>query len=150
MLDVASRVHRPQVLDRVTLLQTSALDINLPDGSMDLVFCMRLLHHIGEPADRLTILREFARVSTGHALVSLWVDGNYQAGRRHRLEARRSRRKYQNRFVLPAETFEQEARQAGFEIIRHVDLLPGISMWRTYVLKVRHGAGPAAVPAEAG
>jgi len=136
MLDVAARVRPLDQTKKTTLLRTSAFAIDLPDQSIDLVFCMRLIHHVGEPEDRKTILKEFARVARGETLLSLWVDGNYQASRRKKHEQRRVRTGYQNRFIIPATQFEDEvASTPGLEIVGHVDLFPGISMWRTYVLK---------------
>jgi hypothetical protein len=38
-----------------------------------------------------TILKEFSRVARGEILVSLWVDGNLQASRRKKKEAKRVR-----------------------------------------------------------
>jgi hypothetical protein len=100
---------------------------------------MRLLHHIGEAADRSTLLREFHRVSRDSVILSLGVDGNYQAWKRRRLEQRRQARGdsdgYQNRFVLPREQVEQEFRAAGLRIDSHYDFLPGYAMWRVYLLR---------------
>ena len=65
----------------------------------------------------------------------MWVDANLQARRRKRLEARRSSARINNRNVITAEQAEQEYRQAGFRILNTLDLLPGISMWRFYILE---------------
>jgi len=136
MLNLAARVRPLEQVKKTKLLRTSAFAIDLPDQSVDLLFCMRLLHHIGMPEDRSTILKEFSRVARGEILVSLWVDGNLQASRRKKQEAKRVRTSYQNRFIVPADQFEAEVTLgAGLEIVGHVDLLPGISMWRTYVLR---------------
>lgn len=142
MLDVAQRTQPPVILERVRTLQTSAFDIDLPDRSVDCVFAMRLLHHIGDADNRRTMLREFRRVTRDTVIVSLWVDGNYKALKRARLERdrdRRERRGLQNRFVLPARHIEQEFRAAGLQILGHLDFLPLYSMWRVYVLR-RAGA----------
>ncbi|HIE85985.1 MAG TPA: class I SAM-dependent methyltransferase [Pseudomonadales bacterium] len=136
MLNLAARVRPLEQLKKTKLLRTSAFAIDLPDQSVDLLFCMRLLHHIGMPEDRSTILKEFSRVARGEILVSLWVDGNLQASRRKKQEAKRASTSYQNRFIVPADQFEAEVTLgAGLEIVGHVDLLPGISMWRTYILR---------------
>ncbi len=140
MLDVALRHAPPELLARLRPLHTSAFAIDLPAQSVDCVFCMRLLHHIGDPAHRLAMLREFHRVSRDTAIVSLWVDGNYMAWRRARQEAgrrRRGRSDYQNRFVLPQATVEAEFAAAGFAIVDKLDFLPLHSMWRVYVLRRR-------------
>lgn len=145
MLAVARQMHPATVVNRFTLFQTSAFDIRMADEAVDCVFSMRLLHHVGERADRMRILGEFHRVTRNTAVLSLWVDGNYKGWRRLRLEeARRAGRKprkrnksFQNRFVQPRHQLEQEFKEAGFEVLGKLDFIPGYSQWRTYVLKKR-------------
>lgn len=137
MLGTALSAQPVEVVKRVRPLHTSAFDIALPDNAVDSIFCMRLLHHIGEPAHRLAILREFERVSRDSVIVSLWVEGNFKAWKRKRLERTRGRKEYQNRFVLPVATVEDEFRQAGFHIQEQLDFLPLYAMWRVYVLRKR-------------
>ncbi|MGY2363144.1 class I SAM-dependent methyltransferase [Pseudomonas azotoformans] len=140
MIDVAKSVQGKNVVARVETLHTSAFDIALPDNAVDTVFSIRLLHHIGESSHRLTILREFYRVAKESVIVSLWVGGNFKALRRERTERKRKLRRggvgdeYQNRFVLPSATVEQEFFQAGFRKCTKLDFIPYYSMWRVYVL----------------
>ena len=139
MLKVATVAQPADVVKRVRPLQTSAFAIDLPDNAVDSIFCMRLFHHIGESAHRKTILSEFQRVSRDSVILSLWVDGNFKAWRRKKLEERRSAKadqdNYQNRFVLPADTVEEEFKAAGFRIQERLDFLPFYAMWRVYVLR---------------
>ncbi len=137
MLEIAARVREPGVVQRFRLLQCSAFAITLPDSSVDCIFSIRLMHHIGESANRVAMLKEFHRVTRDSVVVSLWVDGNYKAWRRGRLEASRRHQgeKSDNRFVVPRKQFERECRDAGFTIVGHVDFLPRLFMWRTYVLR---------------
>jgi len=139
MIATACAAQPPEVVARVRPLQTSAFDIDLPDNSVDSIFCMRLLHHIGEAAHRKAILSEFQRVSRDSVILSLWVDGNFKAWRRKKLEQRRSVKaeqdSFQNRFVLPVETVEEEFKAAGFRIQERLDFLPFYAMWRVYVLR---------------
>lgn len=141
MLEVAMQAQPAEVVKRVQPLQTSAFDIALPDNAVDSIFCMRLLHHIGESAHRLTLLREFQRVTRDSVIISLWVDGNFKAWKRKRMEQKRREETgqdgYQNRFVLPAATVEKEFKQAGFRIQEHLDFFPLYAMWRVYVLRKR-------------
>ncbi|AXA56779.1 class I SAM-dependent methyltransferase [Pseudomonas thivervalensis] len=137
MLNTALEAQPSDVVKRVRPLHTSAFDIALPDNAVDSIFCMRLLHHIGETEHRLAILREFERVSRDSVIVSLWVDGNFKAWKRKRLERTRGQKDYQNRFVLPTDTVEKEFRQAGFRIQERLDFLPLYAMWRVYVLRKR-------------
>lgn len=139
MIDTACAAQPPEVVARVRPLQTSAFAIDLPDNSVDSIFCMRLFHHIGEASHRKVILKEFQRVTRDSVIVSLWVDGNFKAWRRKKLERRRSAEvaqdNYQNRFVLPAETVDAEFEAAGFRIQERLDFLPFYAMWRVYVLR---------------
>lgn len=143
MLKVARAAQPADIVKRVRTLQSSAFAIELPNGSVDSIFCMRLLHHIGGSAHRLALLRECQRVTRDSLIVSLWVDGNFKAWKRKRAEQRRrlqnGQEGYQNRFVLPAATVETEFRQAGFHIQERLDFLPFYAMWRVYVLR-KNGA----------
>lgn len=139
MVQTACESQPPEVVSRVRPLQTSAFAIDLPDGSVDAVFCMRLLHHVGNPAHRLSLLRELYRVTRDSVIISLWVDGNFKAWKRLRHERRRTasgeQPGYQNRFVIPAETVEREFVAAGFTVLERLDFLPRYAMWRVYVLR---------------
>ena len=139
MLATARAAQAPEVVARVTSFRTSAFAIDLGANAVDCIFCIRLLHHIESAEHRLAILREFHRVSRDTVIVSLWVDGNYKAWKRRRLEDRRTAQgraaENQNRFVVARSTVEEEFRQAGFAILGHLDFLPGYAMWRTYVLR---------------
>lgn len=138
MIDTA-RTYQPHAIQQgIRTLQTSAFDITLPDGAVDSIFCMRLLHHVGDAMHRLAMLREFHRVTRDTVILSLWVDGNYKAWRRTRLEQDRYRdtcRDVQNRFVLSVVQVMQEFEQAGFRIIGQLDFVPLYAMWRVYVLR---------------
>jgi ubiquinone/menaquinone biosynthesis C-methylase UbiE len=134
MLQVAAQMQPRDLVERVERFQCSAFETGLGDGSVDNIFCMRLLHHIIEPSHRLAMLREFHRVTRDTVCLSLWVDGNYQAYRRTKLEARRSEAGPQNRGVVKRQTVESEFVQAGFRVKGHFDFLRLYSMWRIYVL----------------
>ena len=68
-------------------------------------------------------------------IVSLWVDGNVKAWKRKKLESNRTKRHYQNRFVIPQRTIEKEFNEAGFTIKAYLDFIPKYAMWRTYILE---------------
>ena len=139
MLNIARASQPAHITEHVRTLQTSAFAIDLPDGSVDSIFCMRLLHHIEQSEHRLALLKEFHRATRDSVIISLWVDGNYKAWRRKSLEQQRLQDnpyyKNSNRFVINTQTIEQEFIQAGFSIQAHLDFLPGYSMWRVYVLR---------------
>ncbi|MDR2838062.1 MAG: class I SAM-dependent methyltransferase [Azonexus sp.] len=143
MVAAAQAGQPPEVVARVKkAFQTSAFAIDLADGAVECVFCIRLLHHIESSEHRLTILREFHRVSRDTVILSLWVDGNYKAWKRRRNEERRAGKEgggeHQNRYLVARQVIEDEFRQAGFAIVGHVDFLPGYAMWRTYVLRKKN------------
>lgn len=139
MVDVATRSQAPAVVARVKAFQSSAFAIKLPDAAVDCVFCMRLMHHIADPAHRVAMLREFNRVTRDTLILSLWVDGNYKAWRRKRLEERRAKLgkpgKNQNRFIVPRATIEAEFAKAGFTVVDKEDFIPSYAMWRVYTLR---------------
>ncbi len=138
MIDVARRSQAPEVVARVQAIQTSAFAIDLGDAAVDCIFCMRLLHHIAQSEHRLTVLREFHRVTRDTVIVSLWVDGNYMAWRRKRLERRRAalgNSNNQNRFVIDRQEIESEFRRTGFTTVAYQDFAPGYAMWRVYILR---------------
>jgi len=138
MLRVAWESNQEIGRENITCLQMSAFDIRLAESSVDCIFCVRLLHHIGFPQDRAVLLKEFRRVARDTVIFTLWVDGNYKAWRRKKSEEKRKLREdkdFQNRFVLPRRQVEEEFREAGFEILAHIDHLPFYQMWRTYVLR---------------
>jgi len=140
MLAVAAEAHPDFCRERIRTLQTSAFAIDLPDCAVDSILCIRLLHHIGDVRHRQQLLREFHRVTRDTVIVSLWVDGNYKAWRRRRLEARRVRLGEpdpKNRFVINREQIETEFTAADFDILGHYDMVPCYQMWRTYVLRKR-------------
>jgi SAM-dependent methyltransferase len=139
MLNTARQSQVPAIVSRVESFQTSAFSIDLDANAVDGIFCIRLLHHVQQPAHRLALLREFHRVTRDTVIFSLWVDGNYKAWRRRALEAKRERAgkpgQNQNRFVVSREEIEREIVATGFEIVGKIDFIPGYAMWRTYVVR---------------
>lgn len=76
------------------------------DSHFDVAICHRLIHHIVEPAERIEILTELARVTTRGVVLSFWDAGT-----------RRGRRiKSSRRIGIPAEQLGREARAAGLRI----------------------------------
>jgi len=134
MFEAGMHLRPKEVTRRIETLQCSAFNIPLPDNAVENIFCMRLVHHIGKSEDRINLFREFSRVASQTVCVSLWVDGNFKAYKRRRAEARRGQKAFQNRFLVQRSQVESEFRQAGMEIIGHVDFLKHFSMWRIYVL----------------
>ncbi|MCY1268643.1 hypothetical protein D9M68_224880 [compost metagenome] len=132
--------NRPvEIVERICELHTPAFAIDLGENAVDAIFCMRFLHRLDGADRRLEILREFHRITRDTLIASLWVDGNYQAWRRKRMEQRRNPNglggRRPGRFVVPRAQIEREFHSVGFDILSHLDLLPGFAMWRVYVLR---------------
>jgi len=141
MINVALAKQRQIHRTKIETHKASAFEIPLPDNAVECIFCIRLLHHIGRHEDRLALLKEFKRVTSDGVIISLWIDGtpgNFQAWRRKRRNAHRMSHRYHNRFLVPAAVFESEISESGLEIEKSFDLMPYLSMWRTYVLRKQH------------
>ena len=121
--------------------QCSAFDTGLPDNFVECVFSIRFLHHIQKSEDRIAILREFARISSGTVIVSLWVDGNFRAWRLKRKLERRARRggngQPRDRILLGQDEIRRDFTAAGLEVIGHADFIKYWDKWRAYVLRVK-------------
>lgn len=138
MLEVAQQANPWYKQQNIRCLKTSAFAIDLPESSVDSIFCMRLLHHIGTAKDRAAMFKELHRVTRDTVIISLWVDGNYMAWRRARIEKQRlsiDKPTSKNRFLITRADVEKEFAMAGFEVVKHLDFLPLFQMWRTYILR---------------
>jgi len=142
MMDTGLALRPREIVSRIEKsFQCSAFDTGLPENFVECIFCIRLLHHISRSEDRIRMLREFARVSSGSVIVSLWVDGNYKAYRlKRKLERRASvdgRKEERDRILVSRAEIEGEISAAGLDIMGHVDFIKYWEKWRTYVLAVR-------------
>lgn len=93
----------------------SATEIPLDDKSVDLAFCMRLLHHIAEPDVRKQILSELYRVSRR------WVATSFYRKESYRFYKKRLLGKKVSGQPISISQFEQEALECG---LRLVDINP--------------------------
>jgi ubiquinone/menaquinone biosynthesis C-methylase UbiE len=91
------------------------------DGTFSGALCMRLLQHIATPAERITILRELARVTNGPIVLSFFDSHSLQHVRR-RLRPLLGKRR-SGRFAVSRKDFRQELRDAGLEVIAMRSLL---------------------------
>lgn len=141
MIDTGLTLRPPEITRRIGNVHCcSAFETGLPDDYVECVFCFRLLHHIGKSADRVAMLREFARISSRSVIVSLWVDGNYRGQRELRRLARKERQTgvlEHNRYVIRRTEIEADFAAAGLRIVGHVDFLKHWDKWRAYVLEVK-------------
>lgn len=135
MIDTGLANHPREITGRIRSFQSTAFDLPVPDNFVDNIFSIRFVHHLGEAEDRLRLFKEFHRVSRDTVILSMWVDGNIKAMARESLEKKRPGRAYQNRFVIPVATIEEEFARSGFSIVERLDFLRYYHMWRTYVLR---------------
>lgn len=141
MIDAGLAYRAPELTKRIQAFQSSAFSLPVPDNFVENIFCIRFMHHLVEHEDRMTLLREFHRVTSDTVIVSLWVDGNLKSWVRSKHEAKRNKRSYQNRLVIPAATIESEFAAAGFDIEARLDFLKYYHLWRTYVLRKKPTSG---------
>jgi len=135
MLEVAGR-NRLHGSFPETLIRTSAFDIDLADKSVDFIACMRFFHHLAHQSDRQHVLAELKRVSRRYVAISLWVDGNLTAWRGRGRRPAAPQRGYGKRVCIPRSEIEADFTATGFSVLEHMDVLPGISMWRLYLLEI--------------
>jgi ubiquinone/menaquinone biosynthesis C-methylase UbiE len=137
MINMGLKFRAPEIVRRIETFQASAFNIPVEDNFVETIFCIRLIHHVGKKEERLKLLHELHRVCSNSVIISLWVDGNLKAWRRKKLEAKRGKRSYQNRFIASVSDIEAEFKETGFSIKGKLDFIPFYSMWRTYVLEKR-------------
>jgi SAM-dependent methyltransferase len=102
-------------------------------GVFELVLSMRLFHHLHEPEERRSVLREFSRAAAGWVILSY-----YQANALHRLQRvlRRAVKRSRTRIrMINRREFQKEVRGAGFEIVRIFPLFRGIHGHHIALLK---------------
>jgi ubiquinone/menaquinone biosynthesis C-methylase UbiE len=133
MFGIGLKKRPADLTRRIEAFQASAFSIPKPDGFVECVFCIRLLHHIAKSEDRLAILREFKRVTSSTVIITLWIDGNYKAMRLQRKPKRPG--PSQDRYMIPRATIERDFAEAGLTVVGRVDFLKFYSMWAAYVLK---------------
>lgn len=142
MLQVAKEMIPSNILSHVTCIPSTATEIELPDKSIDSIFCMRLLHHINDKNYRLAIYHAFQRVARDTVVISLWSHNSmrYQSNKKNKIREGKKPEELTrrgDRYFFNVQEMEAEFIEGGFEIIGHTDMLPYISPWRTYVLRVK-------------
>ncbi|MFV2089758.1 MAG: class I SAM-dependent methyltransferase, partial [Pseudomonadales bacterium] len=137
MLRFARSTHSSDIGERIALAAGSIMELPFVDDAFDCVVSMRLLHHFGGADERRCELAELSRIARQNVIVSLWVDGNYKAWRRRRLELHRTDRAYQNRHVVSRMQLLDDFHAANLVEMAHFDLIPAYSQWRYYVLAVQ-------------
>jgi len=102
-------------------------------GAFTAVFSMRFFHHLHDPADRRAVLAEFARVSSGWAVVSYYrTNALHKAQRALRRAVRKNPRKIR---LIEAGEFASAAAEAGWEVVRDAPLFRGLHAARIALLR---------------
>jgi len=102
-------------------------------AAFDYVFSMRLFHHLHASEDRRAVLAEFARVASGGVVMSFYrFRGLHALQRRLRRLLKPSHRDIK---MVPGETFEREAADAGFVVDKVYPLFRGIHAQHIVVLR---------------
>jgi SAM-dependent methyltransferase len=103
------------------------------ENTLDLVLSMRFFHHLHDEDDRLSVLREFARVASAGVILSY-----YRLNRLHALQrvlrTRITGRKYKIS-MIPLDQFTKEVKKAGFTISRIVPLFRGLHAQHIVLLR---------------
>ncbi|MDD8027529.1 MAG: methyltransferase domain-containing protein, partial [Acidobacteriota bacterium] len=103
------------------------------NGAFGAVFCMRLFHHIHDPAERRAVLEEFGRVSAGWAVVSYYrANALHKAQRAIRRLRKKSPRKIR---MIEGAGFTGEAAAAGWTVVRDAALFRGLHAARITLLR---------------
>jgi len=101
---------------KVHFLQGSAFGLPLADGSIDCIFCNRLLHHFKDAGDRINLLRELHRITKNYVIVSFF---DYHRFGTLRVILKRLRGRKPDYSGYPTKpTFEAELAQVGFKVDR--------------------------------
>ena len=105
-----------------------AQELPFSDKSFEIVFSLRLLQHINDRDQRLTMLKEFHRVSRRWVLLSLYIHSPLH------LLHRRITRQPSRITMLSYDGFTQEVQEAGFRLVKMVSVLPGLHAHRICLL----------------
>lgn len=99
-----------------------AANLPLEAGSVDAVFCNRLLHHITTADERAVFLREFHRVARRYAVISFFDYQSFGKLRRFLKKLKGRRVSYDGQPSL--KEFEAEVTACGFGVLRVVPTGP--------------------------
>jgi ubiquinone/menaquinone biosynthesis C-methylase UbiE len=136
MMEVA-REKTARFGEHVSYRQLDLDRLDLPEGSFDLVTCIRLFHHL-ETGARGRILGELARVSRRFVLVNVSLSSAY-----HRLR-RRVKRFLGQGVSRTSSTWTEiyrEAAAAGLRIEKHFFVLRAVSEDLVLLLEKEQGRG---------
>jgi len=134
-LAMVERAIRRESISAIPMGIVSNMTEGLPfqPNVFRLILSMRLFHHLHESEERRSVLREFAYASAGWLILSF-----YQVNRFHLIQRklRRKIKRSKTRIkMIRRREFEEEADEAGFEVVRVIPLFRGIHAHQIALLK---------------
>lgn len=96
------------------IARANALSLPFADGAFDLVFSVRLSHHIGDAEDRRRYIRELLRVSRGFVVVTIFDEASIKS--RLREMRRRLGSAKRSKYTMGQGELAAIAEAAGFTI----------------------------------
>ena len=115
MLTLCAQALEERGIVAEAFVEGDAREMPLADAAFDMACCIRLLHHFRDRDDRLRILRECRRVSTG-PLVATFLDAGAAKQRRHSERCAREGRE-NRRAILSHDELRAEAAEAGYRLV---------------------------------
>lgn len=107
--------------ERLKVVQASCFELPFEDGFFDLVFSVRLSHHIGKPDQRARYLEELFRVSKSYVIATFFDEFSFK----NRL--REFRRKYlgsrkRGKFTMSMEQLTKIGAAANWEMLAAIPI----------------------------
>ncbi|MEZ5558525.1 MAG: class I SAM-dependent methyltransferase [Pseudomonadales bacterium] len=118
----------------ISFVQTDVMRTGLPDRSVDVTICNRLLHHYPEAALRRRALSELARVTRERIVISYFSNWALSALRFH-LKYFVQRRAPDDRIPIWPRVMAADIAAAGLEVTRRLSVRPGLSPQTYLVLR---------------
>ena len=138
-VDFAEEMLRAIPSPRGPRIRATAFELPFCDASFEGVLCHRLLHHVPRAADRVRILAELRRVSSGPVIVSFFHSVSLQHARRTLARKLRGKRR-SSRGGVTLTTFLRDLREAGLEFVAARPLLPFVSeQWLVLARRAKVG-----------
>lgn len=113
-------------------VRATALSLPYPDRTFDLVFSVRLCHHINTPQEREQYLREILRVSKRYVIFTYFDAASMKNLRR---ELKRKFKNIKSKYTMTRIQVADIAAQSGYRIVRARALAPIFSGHRYTLLE---------------
>lgn len=124
--------------DRVQFRKMDVMETGLPDSSVDVVICNRLLHHYPDRETRRQALAELARIARQRVIVSYFSNLSLSAARFH-LKNRLLRRQPDDRIPIWPSVMHADVASVGLTVRRTLPVRFGLSPQTYLVLSLDGG-----------